>query len=90
MSYQTVTTDYTNLLHGFICRNPGNPWRFLLEAGLESRDVDLMFLDELPESAAVFLCDLCGPRDVAFARGQQTLNIVALKARNLFRFRFLQ
>src|ERR671919_2740781 len=55
-----------------------------MHAGLEAGDVDLVFLYELPEGAPVLLCHLGRTCDVTFARGKQSLNVVAFKTSNLF------
>src|SRR5829696_6011704 len=61
-----------------------------LRSGTEATDVDPVFLDQLPERAAVLLRNLRGASDVAAAGAEHALNVVLLKPCDLLRLRFSQ
>jgi hypothetical protein len=62
----------------------------LRNALLETSDVDRVFLDQLPERAAVFLRDLRGLSDVAFTDREHALNVIPFETSDLLGLRFLK
>jgi len=57
---------------------------------LEPSNVDRVFLDQLPERATIFLRDLRGLSDVAFADREYALDVVSFETSDLLGLRFLK